>query len=404
MDSNLAGKVFDESELAVDRPLHLAFLTNGIFPYKVGGIQKHTTNLVRNLARAGVRVDVFVVKDEQHPAESAILEEQFDSSENISISCVPIPKWPYFPGHYYLTCWRQSKCLRDAVLNASPEYDFIFAQGYMGWACARLRRQGHQGIPPVGIHGHGLEALQEGRGLAFSLRNNLAPLWQRNNIGLADANLSLGGRLDDLLITAGAEPSTIVQSPNGIDGDWLGNHTTISRPADLVRFLFVGRDTRRKGFFELNQALESLVNKVDFEFHFVGPVPESRRIKSSKVIYHGEIRDENRLREIYCACSVLVTPSHSEGMPTVILEAMASGLAVIATDVGAVNLLVDEFNGFLIPPRDALALEGAILDAIQIDLTSKQEASRERVEDHTWERVTMRFLDSLCRYLDEVAE
>ena len=44
-------------------------------------------------------------------------------------------------------------------------------------------------------------------------------------------------------------------------------------------------------------------------------------------------------------------PSYSEGMPNVIMEAMSRGLAIIATDVGAVSKLVDEENGWLINPR-----------------------------------------------------
>ncbi len=45
---------------------------------------------------------------------------------------------------------------------------------------------------------------------------------------------------------------------------------------------------------------------------------------------------------------VLVCPSYSEGMPNVILEGMANGLAIIATDVGAVGLMVSKNNGWLL--------------------------------------------------------
>jgi glycosyltransferase involved in cell wall biosynthesis len=47
-------------------------------------------------------------------------------------------------------------------------------------------------------------------------------------------------------------------------------------------------------------------------------------------------------------CDVLVLPSYSEGMPNVILESMSRGLIIIATDVGAVNVLVSSKNGILI--------------------------------------------------------
>jgi len=78
-------------------------------------------------------------------------------------------------------------------------------------------------------------------------------------------------------------------------------------------------------------------------------------------------------------------------MPTVILEAMACGCAIIATDVGAVSELVDESNGWLLPaPRPAL-IRDAIQKASALSDPSLQEmksASRRRVQERfTWEIV-----------------
>ena len=51
---------------------------------------------------------------------------------------------------------------------------------------------------------------------------------------------------------------------------------------------------------------------------------------------------------MYDSCDILLCPSYSEGMPNVILEAMSRGLAIIATNVGAIRLLVSEDNGVLL--------------------------------------------------------
>jgi glycosyltransferase involved in cell wall biosynthesis len=66
------------------------------------------------------------------------------------------------------------------------------------------------------------------------------------------------------------------------------------------------------------------------------------------------------------ACDVLVLPSHAEGTPNVILEALACGRRVVATAVGGVPDLVtcDEL-GALVPPRDPGALGAAIARALE---------------------------------------
>lgn len=101
----------------------------------------------------------------------------------------------------------------------------------------------------------------------------------------------------------------------------------------------------------------------NFEFHFIGPIPAKAKIINSQVIYHGEIRTESKIRKIISNCDVLVCPSYSEGMPTVISEAM--GLAIIATDVGAVQEMVDG-NGWLIHNSRPKTIQKALIKAFHI--------------------------------------
>ena len=60
-------------------------------------------------------------------------------------------------------------------------------------------------------------------------------------------------------------------------------------------------------------------------------------------------------------------PSYSEGMPNVILEAMSRGLAIMATDVGAVRLLVSEDNGILLNNCNEILIRKAISKFILMD-------------------------------------
>lgn len=66
------------------------------------------------------------------------------------------------------------------------------------------------------------------------------------------------------------------------------------------------------------------------------------------------------------ACDVFVLPSHTEGFPNVVVEAMALGRAVVATDVGAVADMLADGCGAVVPPRRPADLAGA-LDAVMRD-------------------------------------
>jgi glycosyltransferase involved in cell wall biosynthesis len=110
------------------------------------------------------------------------------------------------------------------------------------------------------------------------------------------------------------------------------------------------------------------------------------------------MRDEEHIRSIYQSSDVLVCPSYSEGMPTVILEAMALGLPVVATDVGAVGLLVSDANGRLIEPGNAPELKQAlmaVLTSTDRELQQMQQVSAEKAADFSWERVARLSLQGL---------
>lgn len=70
----------------------------------------------------------------------------------------------------------------------------------------------------------------------------------------------------------------------------------------------------------------------------------------------------DEVRALLQRADILVLPSHDEGLPMSILEAMAAGVAVIATPVGAISdAVIDGETGLLVPPGDVIALAGAVL-------------------------------------------
>jgi glycosyltransferase involved in cell wall biosynthesis len=120
----------------------------------------------------------------------------------------------------------------------------------------------------------------------------------------------------------------------------------------------------RKGIEDLNKVISSMPISENVAFDFIGEIPMSKRIKRANVTYHGILKDAALIKDIMDQSDVLLVPSHSEGMPNVILEGMSRGLAVIATNVGAVRALVNNENGYLIEALDEAQLRSAIEKAV----------------------------------------
>lgn len=123
-----------------------------------------------------------------------------------------------------------------------------------------------------------------------------------------------------------------------------------------IRALFVGGITIRKGYKELLCIAQQFPN---IEFHLYGELyDECRQLPQelpTNIVMHGEIPHQELLQYI-SHYHFLIFPSHSEGFPLTVLEAMAFGLPVIASRVGAITQMIDHGKGgFLCSPGDIAA-------------------------------------------------
>ena len=97
----------------------------------------------------------------------------------------------------------------------------------------------------------------------------------------------------------------------------------------------------------------------------------------------------DRMPDLYARHDVLLLPSLMEGLPSVILEAMASGMAVVTTDIcGMPDVVEDGFNGLLVPPADAAPIASAILQLSNDgNLRAKLgKAAQQTMRRRTWQR------------------
>jgi len=126
-----------------------------------------------------------------------------------------------------------------------------------------------------------------------------------------------------------------------------------------INCLFVGRIESRKGVYELVQAIEILNKKRDdMTFTFVGGGQSFdelvlRFANSNNVFFLGNISNKEKLLSIYRGADLFIFPSHDEGFPRVLYEAMMAKIPIITTLVGGIGgLMKDNYNCKVINVRD----------------------------------------------------
>ena len=197
--------------------------------------------------------------------------------------------------------------------------------------------------------------------------------------------------------------------PNGVDVARFAEAT----PADLGagrKLLFVGRLDERKGFPVAIDAFALLAaDRPDLHLVVVGDGPERdavdrlQTLLRARVTMLGAVPNEE-LPPIHAACDLYLGPATGgESFGIVLIEAMAAGLPVVASDTpGYDEVITDESQGLLVPPRDAAALAaaaGRVLD--DADLAAQlRAAGRERAQAFDWSMTVGRIEDA---YRDALA-
>lgn len=336
----------------------IALVTDGVQPYVMGGMQQHSFSLAKYFAQNQIAVDLYHFNRSSHVLHKL---EFFTEAERKYIHSVevPFPELKKMPGHYLRASWQHSAAILKQ-LQQRPRVDFIYVQGLTGLEMLKQKAKGLT-LPPVGVNFHGLEMFQPTQGVKDKLAAMQLRRLVRFCFSRADVVFTFGGKVRTIVEDLEVPAQKIIESPLGVSREWLANETKACHSP--LRALFVGRYERRKGITQLNEVMRSTVAQVPVEFHLAGPLPAEAQLHHPAIHYHGAISDRQSLLELYRSCDLLLLPSLAEGMPTVIAEAMASGLAVLATDVGAVAQLVNEERGWLLPPGDAAAMTRALLAA-----------------------------------------
>jgi glycosyltransferase involved in cell wall biosynthesis len=158
--------------------------------------------------------------------------------------------------------------------------------------------------------------------------------------------------------------------PHGVDLDRFRPRPSSAAP--IFRLLAVGRLVEKKGFDVMLDALATV--PVAWRLRLVGDGPERERLTEQArklgiadwvsflgAMTHDAVPSEYSQADALVVPSVLDRSGDRDGLPNVVLEAMASGVAIVATDIGAIpSAIRDGDTGLLVPARDRVALAAAL--------------------------------------------
>jgi glycosyltransferase involved in cell wall biosynthesis len=228
---------------------------------------------------------------------------------------------------------------------------------------------------------HGLYLPADARGVKRRLY-----LWLERS-EMASAHIVLSQNAEDIATATRerlCDPERLRLLGNGIDVERFHPRNQHGRdevrrrlgiPNEHLVVGMIGRLVREKGYPELFEAAVAIRGRINAVTFVVvgGPEPSKPDAVTAEDVDRWALGDSllmlghrDDIAELLGAMDVVVLPSHREGFPRVLMEAAATGLPVVATDIrGCRDAVVDGETGILVPRRDPAALATAILRVLE---------------------------------------
>lgn len=353
----------------------------------IGGMQNHTASLTRCLDAQGHRQTVVTSRLAAPAGRSRLGRRAV-----VHRTGLPIPRLRQLWALAALpTVWRRGATPVD-VVHAHQGEDLAVLP------LARLAARRHRCPLVVTLHcsvGHTLS----GRSGRARVLRALGGRLERSCLRRADAVVVLTGRAADAVRTDGVPADRVHTVPSGFDPALFARtHGDVLRGTPRPRIGYVGRLAPQKRPDVLVEAFGRMRERAWLVVVGDGPdrglverlvaaSPARHRITLAGFVPHGDVP------AVLGALDVLVLPSAYEEMGSVLTEAMAAGLPVVASAVGGIPEVVGHgTTGLLVPPADPGAL-AAELDRLVADPGLRERlaaGARERAGDYAWPRLAAR--------------
>ena len=366
--------------------LRLALVTRRFWPL-VGGAEVAIANLASEFRRQGHQATIVTAQwEKQWPLELVHREVPV-----VRLSQSKLRGWGTMRYMYALGKWLQSRrSSLDGVLVSMLKHD----------AYAAVRAMAGSGVPVV------LRA--EGGGAAGDCRwHETARFGQRIRrcCSQADAIVAPSEAIAEELLAAGFDPQRVVRIDNGVllpppraPGRQKAARTALAEAnwdlkcdPEAPLAVYTGRLHPDKGLADLIRAWPDVAARwPQARLWFIGDGPQREEL--FKLISDLDFRYQiclpgsfDEIDDVLAAADLFVLPSYSEGMSISLLEAMAAGLPVVASDIPGNRALVTHAReGLLVPPRDIQGLSAAIRRVFESPAAGVQwgAAGRRRVAEH----------------------
>ncbi len=376
----------DDSADAAEAPLTIVIGADTFLPH-VNGAARFAERLAAGLVKRGHDVHVMApsVTHAQHGTFTEVIEGE-------PMTMHRLPSWRWYP-HDWLTFvmpFMAKHYARRVLDEVKPDVVHIQSHIVIGRGLAREARK--RGIPIIATNHVMAENI-----LDFT---TLPPLLDKAFVKVAWADAKRTFDMTRAVTTPTRKAAdflegtidihNVIPISCGIDAD---DYTADLTPRDANRLVFVGRLTTEKQIDVVLRAMTLLDPTLDVTFDIVGNGDQRRALEqlvdqlglADRVTFHGHTSDEE-LRGMLTRASAFVIASIAELQSIATMEAMASGLPIVAADAVALPHLVhDGENGYLFEPgnvEDLAAKLNRVLRQTPAERTAMQQASLDGVKVH----------------------